>query len=88
MAKSANADLLDAIRERMRICKEELEVYKEKSQTYYNNFKEETEKREKVGLLIVHFLSLCLNCAISSMCVCLNLFAHLIRLIVMPVDLV
>lgn len=50
MAKSANADLLDAIRERMRICKEELEIYKEKSQTYHDKYKEETEKREKVGL--------------------------------------
>lgn len=49
MTKSVNADLLDAIRERMRLCKEELEVYKEKSQTYYNNYKEEAEKREKVG---------------------------------------
>lgn len=69
MTKSANADLLDAIRERMRVCKEELEVYKEKSQTYYNNCKEETEKREKVGF---ELFTVCLsNCAalISSMCV-------------------
>ena len=49
MSKSANADLLDVIRERMRVCKEELEVYKEKSQNYLNKCKEETEKREKVG---------------------------------------
>lgn len=50
MTKSANADLLDVIRERMRVCKEELEIYKEKSQTFYNKYKEEAEKREKVGL--------------------------------------
>lgn len=49
MTKSANADLLDAIRERMRVCKEELEIYKEKSQTYYDKHKEEAERREKVG---------------------------------------
>ena len=71
MAKLANADLLDAIRERMRVCKDELEVYKEKSQTYYNNFKEEAEKREKVGFF-ADCLTLRLNCAISSMCVRLS----------------
>ena len=68
MAKLANADLLDAIRERMRVCKDELEVYKEKSQTYYNNFKEEAEKREKVGFLLI--VSLFVLTVPSVRCVC------------------